>query len=68
MFIDCVVRLYTSLVNHPAQAHQVTSGLGASSPTEARQGSSVRGMGPSCICLLFGWWFSLREPPWVQVG
>jgi len=34
----------TSLYQHPL-AHQVSSGLSASSPTEARQGSPARGMG-----------------------
>jgi hypothetical protein len=30
---------------HPTLAHQVSAGLGTSSPTEARQGSPARGMG-----------------------
>ena len=34
-----------SHLSSPHPAHQVTAGLGVSSPTEARQGSSIKGMG-----------------------
>ena len=56
---------------HTSLAHQIFVGLGASSPTEDRQGSPLLLM---CwepwtnLCMLFGWWLSLWELPGVQVS
>jgi hypothetical protein len=47
-----------SLPAYPSLEHQVPTGLGASSPTEARQGSSLlhmcQGHGPAYVCSLVG--------------
>ena len=51
--------------------HQVSTGLGASSPTEDRQGSPVlcKCWGPQISPYMFlGWWLSLWELPAVQVS
>ena len=48
----------------PFLGHQVSTGLGTSSPTKARQCSPLLHMcwGPrTSPCMLFGWWLSLWE-------
>jgi hypothetical protein len=55
----------------PTLGHQVSIGLGPSSPTEARQDSSLLNMcqGPQTSpCMLFGWWLSLWELPGAQIS
>ena len=57
---------------HPSSLeHQVSMGLGVSSPSEAKQGSPLLHMcqGPrTSLCMLFGCWLSLWELPGVQVS
>ena len=56
---------------HPTLVHEVSTGLGTSSPTESKQGSTLLHMcqGPwTSPCMLFGWWLSPWELPGVQVS
>ena len=57
----------------PFSGHQVSTGLGASSPTEAKQGSPLPGGGGwgvawTSLCMLFGWWINLWDLPGIQVS
>ena len=63
---------FTHPLTHPILpwGHEVSTGLSASSPTEARQGSPMLhvywGWWTS-PCMLFEWWLSLWELPGFQV-
>jgi hypothetical protein len=58
-----------SLLHSSSLEHQVSTGLGTSSPNEARQGNPLLHiyLGPwTSLCMFFGWLLSLWEFPVIQ--